>query len=142
FKRGISELTLVRVMSGVTPDMSVLAQFESQPEFTELLWQYINRRCSDWRVIKGKERAKEYALLLARIEKDYGVDRYMMLGLWGMESSFGDLVVNAKYMQPILPSLSALAFSEPRRRTYCEGELINALAIIDRGWATSADMVG
>lgn len=140
--RGISEQTFDRVMNGVTPDMSVLAQFQSQPEFTELLWQYINRRCSDWRVMTGKERAKEYAPLLTRIEKDYGVDRYTMLGLWGMESSFGDLVVNPKYMQPIIPSLSALAFGEARRRAYWESELINALAVVDRGWAASADMVG
>lgn len=140
--RGISEQTFDRVMGSVTPDTSVLAQFQSQPEFTELLWQYINRRCSDWRVITGKERAKEYAPLLARIEKDYGVDRYIMLGLWGMESSFGDLVTNAKYMQPVIPALAALAWAEPRRRAYWESELINSLAIVDRGWAKPSEMVG
>ena len=48
-------------MGAVTPDTSVFAQLRAQPEFTELMWQYINRRCSDWRVITGKERAKEYA---------------------------------------------------------------------------------
>ena len=74
----------------------MFAQVRAQPEFTEQLWQYINRRCSDWRVITGKERAKEYAELLGRIEKDYGVDRYLMLALWGMESSFGDVVTNHK----------------------------------------------
>src|ERR1044072_7370420 len=141
-KRGVSEQTFDRIMPAVTPNMGVLAQFQSQPEFTELLWQYINRRCSDWRVITGRERAKEYTPLLARIEKDYGVDRYIMLGLWGMESSYGDVVINSKYMQPIIPALSALAFGEPRRRAYWEGELINALAIVERGWAKPADMVG
>ena len=60
------------------------------------MWQYINRRCSDWRVITGKQRATEYASLLARIEKDYGIDRHIMLGLWGMESSFGDVITNSK----------------------------------------------
>ncbi|MGH7881244.1 MAG: lytic murein transglycosylase, partial [Candidatus Binataceae bacterium] len=84
-RRGISERTYDRVMSTVTPDTSVFAQYRAQPEFTEQLWQYINRRCSDWRVITGKERARENAALLARLEKDYGVDRYTLLGLWGME---------------------------------------------------------
>jgi hypothetical protein len=79
---------------GDTPDTSVIEQQRAQPEFTEAVWQYINRRCSDWRVITGKERAKEYADLLARLEKDYGIDRYILLGLWGMESSFGDVIVN------------------------------------------------
>ncbi len=91
-KRGISEATYNRVMNAVTPDTSVYALQRSQPEFTEQMWQYINRRCSDWRVITGKERAKEYAGVLARVEKDYGVDRYTLLGLWGMESSFGDVI--------------------------------------------------
>ena len=106
------------------------------------MWQYINRRCSDWRVTTGKVRAKEYADLLARIEKDYGVDRYIILGLWGMESSFGDVVANRKYMRPIIPALAALAWGAPRRRPYWEAELLNALTIVDRGWAQPSDMIG
>jgi peptidoglycan lytic transglycosylase B len=140
--RGISEQTYDRVMGSVTPDTSVLAEVRSQPEFTELMWQYINRRCSEWRVITGKERAKEYANLLGRIEKDYGVDRYILLGLWGMESSFGDVMINPKYMRPVIPALAALAWGEPRRRRYWEAELLNALTIVDRGWAQPLDMIG
>lgn len=140
--RGISEQTYDRVMGAVTPDTSVFEQYRAQPEFTELMWQYINRRCSGWRVITGKERAKEYAGLLARVEKDYGVDRYILLGLWGMESSFGDVVTNSKYMRPVIPALAALAWGEPRRRAYWEAELLNALTIVDRGWAQPSDMIG
>ena len=46
------------------------------------------------------------------LEKDYGVDRYIVLGLWGMESSFGDVIVNPKYMRPVIPALAALAWGE------------------------------
>jgi membrane-bound lytic murein transglycosylase B len=141
-KRGISATTYDRVMGSLTPDMSVFASLRAQPEFTQKLWQYINRRCSEWRVTTGQERAKQYAGLLARIEKDYGVDRYLMLGLWGMESSFGDVIDNPKYMRPVIPALTALAWREPRRRRYWEAELINALAIVDRGWAKPSDMIG
>jgi len=140
--RGISEQTYDRVMDELTPDTSVFAQLDAQPEFTELMWQYINRRCSDWRVITGKVRAKEYANLLARIETDYGVDRYIILGLWGMESSFGDVITNRKYMRPIIPAIAALAWGAPRRRPYWETELLNALTIVDRGWAQPSDMIG
>jgi len=110
--RGISENTYAKVMNSLEPDMSVFAQFNVQPEFTEQLWQYVNRRCSDWRVITGKERAKQYADLFARIEKDYGVSRYVLLGLWGMESSYGDLIDNHKYMRPVIPALAALAWRD------------------------------
>ena len=141
-RRGISEATYDRVMTALTPDTSVYEQQRAQPEFTEQVWQYINRRCSDWRVITGKERAKEYADLLVRLEKDFGVDRYTLLGLWGMESSFGDVIVNPKYMRPVIPALAALAWGEPRRRVYWEAELLNALTIVDRGWAQAPEMVG
>jgi membrane-bound lytic murein transglycosylase B len=140
--RGISENTYAKVMNSLEPDMSVFAQFNAQPEFTEQLWQYVNRRCSDWRVITGKERAKQYADLFARIEKEYGVSRYTLLGLWGMESSYGDLIDNRKYMRPVIPALAALAWREPRRRRYWEAELLNALTIVDRGWAQPSDMIG
>ena len=65
-----------------------------------------------------------------------------MLGLWGMESSFGDVIVNPKYMRPVIPALAALAWGEPRRRSYWEAELLNALVIVDRGWAQAPDMIG
>ncbi|MGZ9124656.1 MAG: lytic murein transglycosylase, partial [Candidatus Binatia bacterium] len=140
--RGISEKTYDRVMNAVTPDTSVYALQRSQPEFSEAMWQYINRRCSEWRVNTGRERAKQHADLLRRIERDYGVDRYVLLGLWGMESSFGDVIENPKYMRQVIPALAALAYGEPRRRKYWEQELLNALTIVDRGWAEPAGMIG
>src|SRR5437764_14800579 len=81
--RGISDATYTRVMSTIKPDTAVFELNRYQPEFKEQLWQYLNRRVSDWRITTGKEKAKEYAPLLGRIEKDYGVDRGIMLGLWG-----------------------------------------------------------
>jgi membrane-bound lytic murein transglycosylase B len=112
--RGISEATYSRVMGGIKPDTEVYALQRSQPEFREPMWQYVNRRVSDWRIITGKARAVEHAALIERIEKQYGVDRHLMLGLWGMESAFGDVVVNRKYMRPVIPALAALAWDRTR----------------------------
>lgn len=140
--RGISDATYTRVMSAIKPDTSVYALDRSQPEFKEEVWQYLNRRVSEWRIMTGKERAKEYAPLLARVEREYAVDRYIMLGLWGMESAYGDVVVNLKLMRPVLPALAALAWGERRRRRYWEQELLNALVIVERGWAKPEEMIG
>src|SRR5215467_11312489 len=140
--RGVSEATYGRVMGAIKPDTSVYAQIRSQPEFNEALWQYVNRRVSDWRIITGKARAKECASLLARIESEYGVDRFTMLALWGVESSYGEVIDNPKYMRPVMPALAALAWGEPRRRSYWEAELLNALVIIERGWADPKEMIG
>jgi len=88
--RGISDATYARVMNNIEPDKSVFALDRAQPEFNEELWQYLNRRVSDWRITTGKQKAKEFAPLLARIEKDFGVDRSTMLGVWGIESAYCD----------------------------------------------------
>jgi lytic murein transglycosylase len=141
-KRGVSEATYTRVMRGLTPDNSVFAQMRNQPEFNEKLWQYLNRRVSDWRIVTGKEKAKEQAALLTRIEQDYGVSRGVILGLWGIESAYGDPDVQKNHMRPVIPALAALAHGEPRRRAYWEQELLNALVIVERGWGTPAEMRG
>ena len=140
--RGVSEETYTRVMGEIKPDMTVFKASRNQPEFNQQLWQYINRRVSDWRIITGKERAKEFAPLLARIERDFGVERGVILGLWGIESTFGDPVVQQNHMRPVIPALAALAWGEPRRRAYWEKELLNALVIIERGWGTPDEMSG
>ena len=86
--RGISVETYDRVMGSIKPDTSVYALQQAQPEFQELAWQYINRRVSDWRIRAGKEVAREHGALLARVEREYGVDRHLLLALWGVESAY------------------------------------------------------
>jgi membrane-bound lytic murein transglycosylase B len=140
--RGVSDATYNRVMRGLKPDTSVYALDRSQPEFTEKIWQYLNRRVSDWRITVGREKAKEYEGLLGRIEQDFGVGRSVMLGVWGVESAYGDPDVQQNHMRPVFPALAALAWGEPRRRSYWEQELLNALVIVERGWSTPEEMRG
>jgi membrane-bound lytic murein transglycosylase B len=139
---GITPETYARVMNAAKPDTAGLEAIHNQPEFNEQLWQYLNRRVSDWRISTGKAKAKEYAALFSRIEKDYGVERSVMLGVWGVESTFGDPLVQQHHMRPVIPSLAALAWGEPLRRGYWEAELINALTIVQRGWSTPEEMIG
>jgi membrane-bound lytic murein transglycosylase B len=140
--RGITDATYTAVMTGLTPDTTGLEAIRNQPEFNLQLWQYLNRVTSDWKITAGKEKAKQYAPLLTRIEQDFGVEPAFMLGVWGIESAFGDPVVAKNYMRPVIPSLATLAWAEPRRRAYWQQELINALTIIQRGWSTPEEMVG
>src|SRR5450432_4462362 len=140
--KGISEATWNRAMGRLEPDMSVFKEIKNQPEFSEQIWQYVNRRVSDWRIIAGKEALKKNEALFARIEQDFGVERGTLLALWGVESAFGDPLVQQNHMRPVFPALTALAWNEPRRRAYWETELINALKIVDRGWGTPEEMNG
>jgi len=140
--RGISDATYDRVMGAIEPDMSVFRKMRNQPEFKEQIWQYINRRVSDWRLTAGKVALRQNESLFARIERDYGVERGTLLALWGVESAYGDPLVQQNHMRPVFPSLAALAWNEPRRRIYWETELINALRIVQRGWSTPQEMRG
>ena len=140
--RGISAKTYDMVMGSLKPDTSVYALQRSQPEFQEQTWQYLNRRVSDFRVTTGKEIAKQHSELLSRIEREHGVDRTILIALWGVESAYGDPMVQKNYMRPVFPALAALAWGEPRRRVYWEKELLNALTIVERGWSTPEEMRG
>jgi membrane-bound lytic murein transglycosylase B len=140
--RGITAETYARAMSGLRPDTTGLDAIHNQPEFNQQLWQYLNRACSDWKITAGKEQARKHAALFSRIEKDFGVEPAFMLGVWGIESAFGDPVVEKNHMRPVIPSLATLAWAEPRRRAYWQQELINALEIVQRGWSTPEQMVG
>jgi lytic murein transglycosylase len=140
--RGVSPGTYDRVTSGLEPDTRALDDIRSQPEFHEELWQYLNRRVSDWRIATGKDKSKDQAALLARIEREFGVAPAVMLGLWGIESAYGDPVVHRNHSRPVIPSLAALAWAEPRRRDYWERELIDTMVIVERGWATPAELSG
>src|SRR3978361_1182865 len=57
--KGISEPTWNRVMGRIEPDMTVFKQMQKQPEFNEQIWQYVNRRVSDWRIINGRDALKK-----------------------------------------------------------------------------------
>src|SRR5579859_4267344 len=65
--KGISEATWTRVMGRIEPDMTVFRQMQKQPEFNEQIWQYINRRVSDWRIIAGKEALKKNEAVFSQI---------------------------------------------------------------------------
>jgi membrane-bound lytic murein transglycosylase B len=140
--RGVSNATFDRATAGLAPDMDVLDQVRNQPEFREQLWQYLNRRVSEWRLVTGKEKLKEHAELLARIDRDFGVPPSVMLGLWGIESAYGDPVVHKNHARPVIPALATLAWGEPRRRDYWARELVNTFVIVDRGWSTPEELRG
>src|ERR1019366_4896147 len=65
--KGISDATYTRVMGRIEPDMSVFKQMQKQPEFNEQIWQYVNRRVSDWRILAGKEALRKNEVRLSRI---------------------------------------------------------------------------
>jgi lytic murein transglycosylase len=127
-RAGISAKTLDAAFNGLQPDMKVLDFQKQQPEFKTPVWDYVDSLVEDERVAEGKAAMAREARALARAEETYGVSRYMLAAIWGVESKFGQNMGQ----RPLVQSLSTLAcYGE--RANYFRSELMAALKIIDRG---------
>ena len=82
---GITRATYDRAFAGLTPDPEVIEQANYQPEYVKPIGEYIDRVVSDKRIETGKQKLEENKALLDAIEKRYGVDRHIIIAIWGVE---------------------------------------------------------
>ena len=127
-QRGVSEALFAASFRGMTPDEDVIAKSRRQPEFTKSIQDYLASAVSPARIETGKARAGALSALLASIEARHGVDRHILLAIWGMETNFGGFTGNT----PVLRALATLAYSG-YRGDYFQRELIGALQILQEG---------
>ena len=139
---GISQAVLDRALKDVTPDAEVLAVARRQPEFVKPVWEYLDSAVADSRIATGRAKLAEWGQTLEAIERRYGVDRHVVLAIWGMESSFGAILDNAKVVKPVIRSLATLACGDPDRASFGQEQLLAALQILQRGDTTPARMTG
>jgi hypothetical protein len=123
-KAGVSRATFDAALGKLTPDASVIKITGKQSEFVKPIWHYIGSAVSPQRLERGEARAKEFEKTLARIESKYGVDRYVVLAVWGMETNYGGFSGKMN----VVRSLATLAASG-YRGTFFRDELIVALFI-------------
>ena len=134
---GISARTYDRAFQGVTLDPLVIQRDNNQSEFTKSIWDYLDSAVSPTRVENGREAMRKYASVLNRIQARYGVDKSVIVAIWGMESAYGA----HRGKMSIIRSLATLAY-EGRRAKFFETQLIDALKIIQHGDVSAADMTG
>jgi lytic murein transglycosylase len=127
-RAGVSRATLDAAFNGLEPDMKVLEFEKQQPEFKTPIWDYVDGLVDEERVADGKAAMAANAHALARAEETYGVSRYMLAAIWGVESNFGTEMGK----RPLVQSLSTLACFGARP-SYFRSELMATLKIIDRG---------
>jgi lytic murein transglycosylase len=127
--KGVSGATFDRVMAGVTPDPKVIESLQFQPEFRTPIWDYLATLVDEQKVTEGRAMMQRHAQALASAEQRYGVDRFTIAAVWGVESDYGK--VTGRWGLP--QALSTLACTAPRRRDYFRGELLATLQIVQRG---------
>ena len=82
-------------------------------------------------------RLKRHKKLLNRIEKRYGVQKEVLVTIWGMETGFGGYTGNTD----VLNSVASLTH-DCRRSGFFKPNLLAALKIIDKGWISRRRMRG
>jgi membrane-bound lytic murein transglycosylase B len=134
---GITQATFERAFKNVTFDPEVIEAAKYQPEYKKPVGEYIDRAVSDKRIETGKQVLADNKALLDALEAKYGVDREILVAIWGVESNYG--------MQPgdknVIQSLATLICSGTKAH-FAKPQLISALKILQRGDVTLEAMNG
>ncbi len=135
--KGVSEPTLERALAHVQPIPRVLELDRQQPEVTITFQQYIERVINDRRVETARRLLREHRSLLDQVSRRFRVQPRFIVALWGIETDFGRFSGNF----PVIPALATLAY-DGRRSNFFRNELLQALKIVEAGYATPEQMRG
>lgn len=134
---GISQATFDRAFRNAVYLPDVIARDRNQAEFNRTVWDYLDSAVSDTRIANGRKAMAENARALDAIEARYGVDKAVVVAIWGMESAYG----TRRGDTPLISALATLA-EDGRRGQFFEEQLIAALKILQNGDVTPEAMTG
>ncbi len=133
----MADETLRAAFDGVRFVPRVVELDRRQPEFTQTVWDYLDRAVSAQRVARGREKLVQFRAEAEAAAARHGVPAAVLVAIWGMESSYG-----ANYGDiPVIDALASLGF-EGRREAWARGQLLAALKILQSGDIDRARMVG
>jgi lytic murein transglycosylase len=136
-RRGIGRDRFDALARGIEPDLSIMEKLDRQPEFSKPVWEYLDTLVSEQRIATGREMMTKHAGALEAVERRFGVDRYIIAAIWGVESNFGTSMGE----RPVLRSTATLA-CVGRRQSYFRDEFLGALEILARGDIPAAQFNG
>ena len=122
----ISEETIDMVLSGVVFLPKVIEYDRFQPEFYEDTKTYISKRASKKKIMSGLNFYKKNSKLINEVEKNFFIEKELLLALMGIETNYGTYVGK----MDILSSLATLSFDK-RRSEFFTKELLTLLKLID-----------
>lgn len=134
---GITGQTFDAAFRDARFDPAVVEKDRNQSEFTKAIWDYLDSAVSDERVANGQAALQDNLALLERIEATFGVDKQVVVAVWGLESAYGTY----RGTYPLIGTLATLAF-DTRRGAFFEEQLLAALTILQNGDVDAAAMTG
>ncbi len=123
--KGVTRANFDLALHGVTPDKRVIAATKRQPEYGRPFGAYVDAVVNRRRIADGKLKARQWAKTFNAVEKKFGVERWILLALWGIESDFGA----DKDRWDVFRSLATLAYIG-YRDPYFRNELLVAMKIM------------
>ena len=125
--KGISQKLVNQVMSDAKFIPKVIEYDRFQPEFYEDTFTYIKKRSSKNKIRQGLNLYKKEKKIIETIEKEFNVEKELLLALMGIETNFG------KYLgkMDIISSLATLSFDK-RRSDFFTKELLILLSLVDK----------
>ncbi len=134
--KGITRQTFDIGFKGVTPDDRVSAAIKRQPEYGKPFGDYVNSVANARRIAEGQRKAAQFKELFDRVERQFQVEREIIIAIWGIETDFG----NAKDRWDVIRSLATLAYVK-YRPPYFRNELLVALKIMQDGHIARGNML-
>jgi len=135
-RKGLSALASARYSSKVIKyDRSINRKFKSAAKKSNFDKFY--RKKTRGLAPLAKKRLRQNARLFRNIEKRYGVQKEVLVTIWGMETGFGGYTGKLD----IVNSLASLTH-DCRRSDFFRPNLMAALEIIDKGWISRKQMRG
>jgi lytic murein transglycosylase len=135
--KGKPDKVIQTAFAGVKENPEISDRASKQPEFVTPVWTYLDRAVSEDRVARGQLRYLENKALLAGIEHDYGVPPEIVMGIWGIETDFGNNFGDAS----VFEALTNLGYRANREAFACS-ELLAALDMIAEKNVPAARMMG
>lgn len=135
--QGISQTVLDRAFRDISYNTYVIEKDRNQAEFTKAIWDYLDSAVSENRIDNGIKALRNHRKLLERIEKAYGVEKEVVVAVWGLESAYGEIRGDV----PLIEALATLAY-DGRRGRFFESQLIAALKILQSGDVDVRHMTG
>jgi membrane-bound lytic murein transglycosylase B len=136
-RRGITRSVFATYTSALSPDLRIMDLLDSQPEFTKSFWDYLDLLVNDERIGQGRALLQQYRTTFDAVERAYGVDRYVIAAIWGVETNYGTIGGE----RPVIRSTATLACIG-RRQNYFREEFLSALEILQRGDVKPNRLVG
>ena len=87
--KGISESTIDKVMNDARFLPKVIEYDRYQPEFYEDTFTYIKKRSSNRKIKEGIRLYKKEKSIIETVEKEFEVEKELLLALMGIETNFG-----------------------------------------------------